>query len=179
MHRRAAGIPASPDHPLAVEIKGARITDRARGLIYEATIERDKNGTHLTSLTILTTKKGQRIDQATIRAIPVQRIAEAVSLHLIEQEKADMPTFNSAAPAPRLKGEKPTPAEIAALWKQGKRRREIAAEFSVSPYTADDWIRDTRDLRLIPKAETGRKRQTPTETRRTSKSAATERKNKE
>lgn len=173
-HRRPTGPPASPDNPLAVEITGARITDRDRGLIYEATIERDTGGAFLTSLTILTTKKGQRIDQSTIRAIPAKRIAEAVSLHLIEQEKSGMAVFNTTAP--RASGEKPSPQDVAALWNQGKlRRQDLIAHFSpVSPYTVDDWIRETRDLGLIPKAHTGRKRQTPTQTRQTNRSAAPE-----
>lgn len=177
-NQRPIGPPAGPDNELAVEVTGARITDRDRGLIYEATIERTHHGVHLTSLTILTTKNSQRIDQATIRAVPVQRIAEAVSLHLVEQQHAGMAVFNTTAP--RANGERPGPQEIAALWKQGLRRQDLIKHFApVSPYTVDDWIRETRDLGLIPKASTGRKRQTPTKTRRAPKSATTERRTNE
>ncbi|WP_183093321.1 hypothetical protein [Nocardioides stalactiti] len=177
-HQRPIGPPASPENELAVEVTGARITDRERNLIYEATIERGPSGAYLTGLTILTTRKGQRIDQSMIRAVPVQRIAEAVGLHLIEQEKEGMAVFNSRTPM--LPGERPSPQEIAALWRQGKRRKDLITHFSpVSPFTIDDWIRETRDLGLIPMATTGRKRQPPTKTRRAPKPATTEKENQE
>ena len=140
---------------MVVELRGARITDRDAGLVYEATIGRRNGRVWLTSQTVLTTTENQRIDQAAIRKVPVQRIAEQVAHHLAEEARAGMPVFSEAAP---LKGERPSTQQVARDWRQGLGRAELATAYGFSPYTVDDWLREARDAGLSPPATTGRKR---------------------
>lgn len=140
---------------MVVELRGARITDRDAGLVYEATIGRRNGRVWLTSQTVLTTTENQRIDQAAIRKVPVQGIAEQVALHLAEEGRAGMPVFSEAAP---LKGERPSTQQVARDWRQGLGRAELATAYGFSPYTVDDWLREARDAGLSPPTTTGRKR---------------------
>lgn len=148
------GDTASPGNPLAEQVRGARITDRDTGLTYEATIGRGQGQVWLDSLTIIA-KPGQRIDQALIRSVPVQRIAEQVALHLAEEDAAGVPAF--ATRAHRGKHDRPTAEEVAHLVAQGESRQTIATRYGVSASAADKWIAQARRAGLIPPATTGRK----------------------
>ncbi|MBB3041976.1 hypothetical protein [Nocardioides soli] len=138
------------------KIDGATITDETSGLIYQAMIERADGRARLIGITILTTRPEQRIDQDTIRRVPVQRIAEQASLHLAEQEAAGMPVFASGPHLPKHDG--PTLEEVAQDHKDGLNRAAIAAKRHTSVYTIDKRLREARDRGLIGPPTTGRPR---------------------
>jgi hypothetical protein len=138
-------------------IDGARIFDADRDLIYEAVIERANGRARLTGITILTTQPGQRIDQDTIRRVPVQRIAEQVSLHLAEAESSDLSAIFTTEPV------RNAPVgrfleEVARDHRSGLSRNAIAAKWHVSVYTVDKRLREARDRKLIEPPTTGRPR---------------------
>ncbi len=58
-----------PDDPSAQAVNRARIRDKENGLYYEATVAQEAGRLRLDSLTILTTRPDQRIDNAMMRRI--------------------------------------------------------------------------------------------------------------
>lgn len=136
---------------------GATITDHERGLVYEAVIDQANGKSWLTSLTIRSTKPGQRIDRRLMQAVPVARLAEQVSLHLAAQKAADVPlTASKAYPEQR-----PTVKQVAEDYVSGLGRREIAHKHHASVHTIDKRIREARSQKLIAKPTTGRGHKTP------------------
>jgi hypothetical protein len=143
----ATGQPAS---------KGARITDKGRGVVYEATIEwpAQQASPRLTSLTIIPID-GQRIDQKLIRAVPVQRIAEQVGIYLARQEAGSLLISTGTYPTSQ---DTPSLQTVADLWHAGERRHDLARRFNVTPSAVDAWLGKCRKANLIPPATTGRPR---------------------
>jgi len=135
---------------------GATITDHDRGLIYEARIEQQDGRQWLKSLTIMTTKEGQRIDQSVMRSIPVQRIAEQVSLHLAAEQ--EMGTMMRSDEPWKTAHDGPTTEQVADDYRAGLSRSALATKYHASVFTIDKRIREARDAGLIDPATTGRKR---------------------
>lgn len=149
-----SGTTVSRDNSLAIPIRGARITDVDRGLVYEATIEREGGRIWLSSLTILTTRRDQQIDNETMRRIPAQRIAEQVALQLAAEEAAGNAVFTTRPHTG--KHDTPSPEQVAHEVKAGATRQTLAIKYSVSISAADKWIGRSRRAGLIPPATTGR-----------------------
>jgi hypothetical protein len=142
-------IRATPETPGA-----ATITDRDAGLTYTVTIGKGPGQVWLTSLTITTTRKRQRIDHDVLARLPVTRLAEAVARHLAP-----------AAPRSRRKRQRPGPPdlrELAALYKKGETRQTLAPRYGASISTVDRWLGEARRAGLIPPARTGRNPNPPT-----------------
>lgn len=146
---------ATKDHPAAVRIDGARIHDEARELIYEATIERGPGGPYLTSLNILTTKRGQQITPELLRSTPVKTIADVVSRWLIEQEvHANDGVVLARSMNAERRGERPTHETLARLVAQGHTYRDIADLYGVKDNTAAKWLTAARKAGAIPTDDT-------------------------
>ena len=144
------------NHEWAVPIRGALIRDDDAGLFYEATVGQAHGRTWLRSLTILTTRMDQRIDQDTIRRVPVQRIAEQVALHMAAEDEAGGPILSGELH--RHPQDFPTVEEVVSEWEHGGSRKAMAKRLNISVYTLDKRIREARDRGLIPAASTGRPR---------------------
>jgi hypothetical protein len=151
------GGPVTKSNPIPKRrFDGATITDKDNDLIYQAVIEQADGKARLTGITILTTRPDQRIDQETIRRVPVQRIAEQVSLHLARQESAGVASFTTGPH--RSKHDGPTVDGVAQDHKDGLSRAAIAAKWHASVYTIDKRLREARDQGLIGPPATGRPR---------------------
>jgi hypothetical protein len=149
------GGTAQKGNPAAIQIEGALIHDEARGLIYEATIERGSSGPYLTSLTILTTQPGQEITSEMLRSTPVKTIADVVSRWLIKQEAwRDDGKLLAAAGNAERRGERPDHADLARHVAAGRTYRDIADIYGVKDNTAAKWLTAARKAGAIPTTDT-------------------------
>ena len=136
--------------------KGARIHDLDNDLLYEAVITRDSRGPRLVGLTVLPMLEGQRITSETLRRVPVQRIVEQVSLHLVEEEGSGTSVYTRELH--KSPQDLPTAEQIAADYNSGLRRRQIAAKYRgiIAVHTVDKRLREARANGLIAPPTTGR-----------------------
>jgi hypothetical protein len=151
--------------PREVLQDGVQIRDFAYGMTYLVTIGRANGRVWLRSLEIEPHRDNARIDNAALRRIPVQVLAEYAALYLDDRDRvrkaigtgAPRPTtgtqaFGIRAPrgSIRMPGEQavPTSAEVAALLKEGHTRKTLAAMFYRTPSTISDWI--GRAYREVP-----------------------------
>lgn len=142
---------------------------------YEVTLSPD--GSELASLSI----EGGPIDQKLMRAIPLGYLTEVARGQaanvgqMVEGEGYSVQLATELARTEpgsiRRKGDPPALEEFAQAWKsipgsalvggvRVTRRKALADRFGAAESTIDKWTRAARDAGLIPKATTGRSRQT-------------------
>lgn len=144
-----AGPVVTPGDEGAIGLYGCTITDQARKIRYEVTVDTSDGKTTLTSVTVLPLEHGQRIDGDLLARIPAQRLATACARYLATSERIG--EHIAPMPEPSLSGEKPALEDVARAWREhGGDRHVIARLYNVTPGAVSAWLTQARKKNLIP-----------------------------
>jgi hypothetical protein len=149
-------------HKAGIEVEGLQIHDDDLGLVFEATIRVRGGRPGLRSLTIITTREQQTIDAATMRRIPVQRIAAEVAKHLAEMKAlhaGEADSIRARIPSGPPNNEQVETDKAEAEAEGVSPRQFMAKKYGVTAWAADKWLARAKEAARA-RAETEAKAKT-------------------
>lgn len=130
------------------------MVDERLGIRYEVEIAADNGKPGVGRIAITPLREGHLVDQSVLDAVPLRQIAKKAQDYLNGQLRVT--DGEPLTPSTPRRNDRPSAVEVAAHWKTGWGRQEIARRYGVSDKTADTWISAARRQGLIPPATTGR-----------------------